>query len=190
MLLRFAVLTLGAASAATYLREESNDHDHDHHDHDHHPMPKEACMGEEKGLRCHASFKDGKGFKECEAGLRKNITAAFGPAVVASSLYSHMHEMLPGLDDDFFFPSSSFDSTMMMNDDLESLLQEGELHEMAFGGEAHIDFGCKVAFEKKEGKIHKKVECGMKMKATAGKKQGDLDDLQVANPPIVEVVVD
>lgn len=193
MLLRFAFLaSLGAlGAAANYLREEENHDEHHNHDDHHHPMPKEACIGEEKGIRCHAGFKNGQGFKECEAGMRKNFTAAFDDAMttaVANGLHSQMHEILPNLHDGFFFAPSSTDviEDVGLWDDATLLetLEEGVSKEMSFGGEATIDFGCKVAFEKKDGKIHKKVECGMKAKATAGKKE-HMKTLKIIDPPNV-----
>lgn len=184
MLLRLVFLvSFGAlGAAANYLREEE---DHHHH----YRMPKEACMGEEKGIRCHASFKNGQGTKECEAGMRKNFTVAFDndmTAALANSLHRQMHEVLPSLQDGFFFAPNDVMQDLKLWDD-ESLLgtlEDGVVKEMAFGGEATIDFGCKVSFEKKDGKIHKKVECGMKAKATAGKK-GEMNHKIIDPPHIV-----
>eukprot|EP00522_Entomoneis_paludosa_P010336 CAMPEP_0172442646 /NCGR_PEP_ID=MMETSP1065-20121228/3044_1 /TAXON_ID=265537 /ORGANISM="Amphiprora paludosa, Strain CCMP125" /LENGTH=213 /DNA_ID=CAMNT_0013192593 /DNA_START=35 /DNA_END=676 /DNA_ORIENTATION=+ len=157
------------------------------------PHPKAVCFGEEKGVRCHGGMKDEKGGMECEAGMRKNFTASFKSqdmvSDVASTLHSQMMDVLPS--PEFFLPpdealSQMFDSQNDFFDDWFTGMNEQKNNgfnckadadgimgcEMAFGGKAHMEYGCKVSFEKKGATVTKHVECGIKGVTHAGKADG------------------
>merc|ERR1712087_1087968 len=135
---------------------------------------------------------------ECEAGMRKNFTAAFKAndmfSSVADTLHSQMLEVVPK--QEFFLPSDALvsdisilldenDETLSQEDWEAKLLQTGAICEeggdggcsVEFGGKAHMKFGCKMTFKKEDdGKITKKVECGIKGVARGGKADGEKDE--------------
>ena len=175
-----------AVVANSNLRSEEKDHTQFPH-----PVPKAFCFGEEKGARCMGHYKDEKGEMKCEAGMRKNFTASFKAADMLTNVAETLHaELLPQVvpSSDFFLPhddrvlqdlmvleESYYDETKNANNNM--MLQTGHCDKdgchMAFEGKATLEYGCKMSFAMKDGKVTKNVACGIKGVSSAGKKEHD-----------------
>lgn len=145
-------------------------------------VEKKGAFSVEKGGKCSGGFDEEKGgmSKHCEGGMKKEFSMKLSGQEMNADLGSELMEQFQG-----FMPESN--NLGLSDEELEVLFmnEDGELDlskTIEFGGSIKVEWGCKMAFEKKGKGFSKKVECGAKADSSAGKKKdGEASVLEYFN---------
>jgi len=141
--------------------------------------PDSGVFRLEKGFRCEGGgVKDEKFGKKCEGGQRFRACPKTKPhdlvQSVADGLHEHMQEgYLPRMSG--FMPTENEMEQIIETEDEFSSIEKGRKRKkvVEFGGFVKVFWGCKAAFGKKNGKVWKRVGCGVKSFQGVGKKDDD-----------------
>mmetsp|Transcript_19732 Transcript_19732/g.29292 ORF Transcript_19732/g.29292 Transcript_19732/m.29292 type:complete len:177 (+) Transcript_19732:73-603(+) len=133
-------------------------------------------MSVEKGFKCEGGGSMSGGFKkECEGGMKHEFSGSCGPKEMVETVVSSAHDDLK----ENYFPD--VDTLMPSDDDMDefdamAMLADGEDYDMlsktfTFGGKVELEWGCKVKYSFKNGKVSKSNDCGFKLVSQSGKKE-------------------
>ena len=158
------ILSLGKVSA-DYLREDESH------------KKKKAVLSKEKGFKCNGGG-DWSGWEEsCEGGMKMEFAATIKPQELVWNLVDEIHSHMQ----DNFVPDMAIlmPSDTVMEDIVgldvigDEELQAGMSKTVEFGGISKLEWGCKVNYGWKSGKLFKTAECGFKAGHGEGKKPED-----------------
>jgi hypothetical protein len=135
----------------------------------------------EKGIKCEGNWKQHDAInKKCEGGMKSEFTMEFNAEdmakELADQLFDETNSFMPGVE--AYYPDEEAMAALMEFDDDAAVegMTEGHSKTIEFGGVVKAEFGCKVTFERNNGKFTKKSACGFKGSSRAGKKPDGADE--------------
>ena len=133
-------------------------------------IPDKGSFSVEKGFKCTGGFVKSKGVgTHCEAGMKKTFASGASVEDITSSISADLMDQIKTMMPDQNVMSGDNDEMMALLDQEGNDSLVGKTIE--FGGGMKADWGCKLTFEKNdEGKLSKKLECGVKYDSGMGKK--------------------
>jgi len=160
-------------------------------------------MFEEKGVKCKGQWDGAKkaGCKSCKGGIKAEFSCGAKAADIMEYVATGIHQQVSDtiipppsemiedvtasmVSEDMMDTMMEFDAyndgddeTLILDDEM---MMEGFSKSFKFGGYMKARWGCTVTYEMKDGKFHKKTECGVegiKGMGKAPKDDGDEDEI-------------
>lgn len=138
---------------------------------------KEGSFSVSKGMKCDGGFSSKGVGKKCTGGMKSEFSMSSSATSivndVAGVLADQMKDFVPMQDQ--IIPAGEEMEDMVAMDSLLEDAVDGFSKTIEFGGMIKASWGCKVTYEKCEGKVSKTVECGFQGEGGMGPKPDEVD---------------